>query len=104
MLIPATPPETLAADLAPPRLWLARWAAVDPGTLSWLDPPPAAAYALANDLLRKLDAINRDGRLTPHGRMMAALGFHPRLAHMMLRAREISRGALACDVAALLSE
>lgn len=98
------PPEILDADLAPLALELARWGAADPASLSWLDPPPAAAYAQARGLLAELDALDRDGRLTVHGRAMAALGFHPRLAHMMVRAREMGHGALACDVAALLSE
>ncbi|MGH7123581.1 MAG: ATP-dependent helicase HrpB, partial [Stellaceae bacterium] len=104
LLLPFTPPEILEADLAPLALELARWGAVDPSTLSWLDPPPTAASAQARALLRDLDAVDREGRLTVHGRAMATLGFHPRLAHMMLRAREIGRGALACDIAALLSE
>src|SRR5579862_2392687 len=94
LLLPFTPPEILEADLAPLALELARWGAIDPGTLSWLDPPPAAAYAQARALLRDLDAVDRDGRLTAHGRAMAALGFHPRLAHMMLRARDTGAGAL----------
>ncbi|HXP77712.1 MAG TPA: ATP-dependent helicase HrpB [Stellaceae bacterium] len=104
LLAPFTPPEILEADLAPLTLELARWGTVDPASLSWLDPPPAAAYAQARTLLRELDALDHDGRLTAHGRAMASLGFHPRLAHMMLRARESGHGALACDVAALLSE
>jgi ATP-dependent helicase HrpB len=104
LLVPFTAPEILEADLAPLALELARWGAVEPGSLSWLDPPPAAAYAQARGLLGDLDAVDRDGRLTAHGRAMAALGFHPRLAHMMLRAREAGAGALACDIAALLSE
>ena len=35
---------------------------------------------------------------------MASLPLHPRLAHMLLRAKEMGQGALACDLAALLSE
>jgi ATP-dependent helicase HrpB len=35
---------------------------------------------------------------------MAGLGMHPRLAHMVLRGRERRRGALACELAALLEE
>jgi ATP-dependent helicase HrpB len=104
LLAPFTPPEILDADLAPLTLELARWGAADPASLSWLDPPPAAAYAQARGLLAELDALGQDGLLTAHGSAMAALGFHPRLAHMMLRAREAGHGALACDVAALLSE
>jgi ATP-dependent helicase HrpB len=104
LLAPFTPPEILDADLAPLALELAGWGAADPASLSWLDPPPAAAYAQARSLLAELDALDQNGRLTAHGRTMAALGFHPRLAHMMVRAREMGHGALACDVAALLSE
>ncbi|HLJ20081.1 MAG TPA: ATP-dependent helicase HrpB, partial [Stellaceae bacterium] len=104
LLLPFTPPEILEADLAPLALELARWGAIDPGMLSWLDPPPAAAFAQARTLLRDLDATDGEGRLTAHGRAMGTLGFHPRLAHMMLRASELGRGGLACDIAALLSE
>ncbi len=104
LLAPFAPPEIMEADLAPLVLELARWGATDPTTLSWLDPPPASAVAQARGLLRALDALDADGRITGHGCAMASLGFHPRLAHMMLRAREAGRGALACDVAALLSE
>ncbi|HKX08404.1 MAG TPA: ATP-dependent helicase HrpB [Stellaceae bacterium] len=104
LLVPFTQPEILEADLAPLALELARWGAADPASLSWLDPPPAAAYAQARALLRDLDALDRDNRLTAHGQAMAVLGFHPRLAHMMLRARELGQGALACEIAALLSE
>lgn len=42
--------------------------------------------------------------MTPHGRRMAELGLHPRLAHMLLRALPLGLGALACDLAALLAE
>jgi ATP-dependent helicase HrpB len=35
---------------------------------------------------------------------MAALGTHPRLAHMLLASRDLGCSALACDLAAILSE
>ncbi len=38
------------------------------------------------------------------GAAMAALPLHPRLAHMLLRAKEMRLGATACDLAALLAE
>lgn len=96
-------PEIRAADLAPLALELAAWGASDPGELRWLDPPAPAAYAQARELLAELGAL-RDGTITPHGRRMAELGMHPRLAHMALRARELGRGALACELAAILGE
>ncbi|HTZ78480.1 MAG TPA: ATP-dependent helicase HrpB [Stellaceae bacterium] len=104
LLQPFTPPEIMDADLAPLALELARWGVTDPSSLSWLDPPPAAAYAQANTLLRELDAVDADGRITSHGRALAVLGAHPRLAHMAARAKERDLGALAADIAALLSE
>jgi ATP-dependent helicase HrpB len=96
--------EMSDADLAPLVLELARWGVTDPSTLSWLDPPPPAAVAQARDLLLRLDALDDGGRITPHGRAMARLPLHPRLAHMVLRAKSLDLGVLACDLAALLSE
>jgi len=100
-------PEILQADLAPLALELAAWGADEAGDLAWLDPPPAAALAQARDLLRALGALDeasdRAGRITAHGRRMAALGVHPRLAHMLLAAEGVD-ALLACELAALLSE
>jgi ATP-dependent helicase HrpB len=97
-------PEMLDADLAPLALELAAWGVADPAELAWLDEPPAAAYAGARELLAQLGALDAAGAITPHGRWMAALALHPRLAHMLLKAREMRHGALACGLAALLSE
>lgn len=103
-LAPYTVPEMQNADLSPLALALAEWGALDPARLAWLDPPPPAAYAQAVDLLRRLGALDAAGRITAHGRAIADLGLHPRLAHMMARGHELGLGTLACDVAALLSE
>jgi ATP-dependent helicase HrpB len=102
LLAPATRPEILDADLAPLALELACWGSADPADLAWLDPPPAAAYTQARELLRELGALDGAGRATAHGREMAGLGTHPRLAHMMLKGRHWGLGGLACDIAALL--
>jgi ATP-dependent helicase HrpB len=103
-LAPQTAPEILHADLAPLALELSCWGAVDATSLSWLDPPPAAPLAQARDLLRQLEAIDSAARVTPHGRMLAKLGTHPRLAHMLVRAREHGAARLASDLAAILGE
>ena len=103
-LAPFTPPEIVEADLIPLALELASWGAVDPGTLRWLDPPPAPMLASARDVLERLGALDSHGRITAHGREMASIGVHPRFAHMLVRARAIGRLPLAADVAALLSE
>jgi len=100
----AIEPEIIVADLAPLALDLARWGVTDPSRLAWLDRPPAAAFAQAVALLRDLDAVDEDGRITAVGRRMAELPLHPRLAHMVLKGAELGVGGLACDLAALLSE
>lgn len=103
-LAPRRPPEILEADLAPLVLDLARWGANDPTELSWLTPPPPGAVAQAQRLLMQLGAISAEGRLTDHGRRMADLPVHPRLAHMLIKAIPLNLTELACDLAALLSE
>ena len=104
MLAPFTAPEITDADLVPLALELAGWGAADAGQLSWLDAPPAAQLASARDLLSRLGALDEQGRITPHGREMTTLGVHPRLAHMLLRARALQAAPLAAQLAALLSE
>ncbi|HLW75106.1 MAG TPA: ATP-dependent helicase HrpB, partial [Gammaproteobacteria bacterium] len=103
-LAPANTPEILAADLAELALELARWGAADPGALRWLDPPPAAAYGQARELLQELGALDEVGRITAHGGELLGLPLHPRLAHMVLRGKALGWGALACELAAILSE
>ncbi|MEM6743812.1 MAG: ATP-dependent helicase HrpB, partial [Pseudomonadota bacterium] len=96
------PPEVLTADLTALALDLALWGAE---TLPFLDPPPEAALAEARALLRDLEALDAENRPTAHGRRMAALPAHPRLAHMVLRAAEDGEDpSLACQTAALLEE
>ena len=103
-LPPFDAPEIEAADLAPLALELAVWGIVDPASLMLMTPPPVAALSQARALLRQLEAIDAGDLATPHGRRMAELGVHPRLAHMMVKARERGLGGLACDIAAILSE
>jgi ATP-dependent helicase HrpB len=104
-LAPRRLPEILEADLAPLVLELALWGTADPAELSWLTPPPAGAVAQARELLAQLGAVDTDGRLTEeHGKQMAALALHPRLAHMLLRAVPFGLADQACELGALLEE
>ncbi len=96
--------EIMEADLADLTLELARWGVSDPGELKWLERPPTAAYAQAQTLLQQLGALDDKQRITAHGEAMAALGMHPRLAHMVLLGEQLGLGSLACEVAALLGE
>jgi ATP-dependent helicase HrpB len=95
------PPEILEADLSALLLETALWGVADPRALRWLDPPPEAAVHEARTRLQSLGALDEDSRPTPHGRAIAALPLPPRLAHMLLQARDTRTAA---DVALLLSE
>ncbi|MFV3406939.1 ATP-dependent helicase HrpB [Pseudomonas sp. NY15463] len=97
--------EILQADLAGLALQLGRWG-VPPEQLNWLDQPPSAAYAQAQDLLARLGAYKPGSRdnLSAHGQAMAELPAHPRIAHLLLRGQQMGLAEMACDVAALLGE
>lgn len=97
-------PEILDADLSGLALDLARWGAKDTGDLAFLDPPPAAAFTEARGLLGRLEALDRDGVLSPHGRALADMPLSPRLAHMILKAAETGQAPRAARIAALITE
>jgi ATP-dependent helicase HrpB len=103
--LPAYPtPEILATDLAPLALDLARWGDPEGAQLRFIDRPPGAHIKQARSLLTLLGALDTRGRITQHGRAMAEIPVHPRLAHMILRGRDLGVPGLACSLAALLEE
>ena len=98
------PPEILEADLSSLLLTCMLWGEADPTRLPFLDPPPKPALDEARHRLTSLGALDNQGHVTPHGRAIAALPLEPRLAHMLLDARDRGLGAAAADVAVLLTE
>jgi ATP-dependent helicase HrpB len=98
------PPEILEADLSSLVLSSLLWGEPDPQRLPFLDPPPNAAIEEARKRLSSLGVIDAEGRVTAHGRAIAALPLEPRLAHMLIAAKDRGFAAAAADVAALLTE
>ena len=88
------PAEIEVADLTGLALELALWG----GDVGFLTMPNPGALAEARALLTGLGAL-QDGRITAHGRVLAAMPLHPRLAHMLAVA-----GPQAARLAALLAE
>lgn len=98
-------PEMLDADLAPLMLELAHWNIRNIDDLTWITAPPPGAVNQALALLQDLGAIE-GSTITERGREMLRLPTHPRIAHMLLEARQDQHEelALATDIAALLEE
>jgi ATP-dependent helicase HrpB len=99
-----TEPEIARADLTDTLLVLATLGVGDPDALAWLEPPPAAAWGAARELLARLGAVDREARLTDVGRRMSRLPVHPRLARLVVEGEARGVGPAAALAAALISE
>lgn len=96
-------PEIAEVDLAGLALELAVWGS-DPGELALPDQPPPGSWSEALAVLRELGALTEGGRPTPLGRRMADLPLHPRLARLVLAAREQGLGWTGAVLVAVLDE
>ena len=103
-LLPFDRPEIMDADLSGLALDLAAWGVSDPATLAWLDPPPAPAWNEATALLKRIGALDADGRLTAHGEAVAKLPLPARLAHMVIESAKTDEAWLAAMISVLLTE
>ncbi|MFZ5726754.1 MAG: ATP-dependent helicase HrpB [Pseudomonadota bacterium] len=101
---PFDPPEIHESDLMPVVLDCASWGIIDPRQLGWLDPPSPAAVAEAKTRLQAIGALGDDGRITAHGKALAAIPLPVPLAHMLLDAARAGEGELAGRLAVLLTE
>jgi ATP-dependent helicase HrpB len=96
-------PEIMEVDLAALVLDMAKWGIIDVQQLTWLTPPPQSKISQASELLHQLQALER-GKITDHGAKMHELPCHPRIAHMLIMAKEDGLLELATDIAPLLEE
>ena len=97
-------PEIRSADLAALLLDCAEWGTADPLSLSWLDPPPAAAIAAAREELTELEALDGHGRITAMGKRLRSLPLPPRLARMVISAAGLGHAEEAAEIAAVMVE
>jgi ATP-dependent helicase HrpB len=103
--LPAHPePEIATGDLTGFALALALWG--DPGGvgLALLDPPPAAAMAVARQTLQALDAVDGQGKVTARGRLLATSGVHPRLARALLDGGPLVGARRAAELVSILGD
>jgi len=101
---PFDPPEIHENDLMPLVLDCASWGIVDPRQLGWLDPPSPAAITEAKARLIAIGALGEDGRITAHGKTLAAVPLPVPLAHMLLDAAAAGEAELAARLCVLLTE
>ncbi|MGJ5619379.1 ATP-dependent helicase HrpB [Sulfitobacter sp. MF3-043] len=92
------PAEIEVGDLTGFALELALWGA-QADDLAFVTPPHEGRLGEAQAVLQMLEALDAEGRITEHGRALARLPLHPRLAHMVARG-----GKTAPMLAALLAE
>lgn len=97
-------PEIEEADLSSMVLDIAAWGESDVFALPWLTPPPRDKVFKARQLLYSLGAVNDKGEITPHGRKLARIPCHPRIAQMLTVADDNATKALGADIAAILDE
>ncbi|MGR3513958.1 MAG: ATP-dependent helicase HrpB [Paracoccaceae bacterium] len=95
-LAPFPPAEIETADLTGLALELAEWGS---DALPFLTPLPDGPLNEARALLHQLGALDSGGGITTHGKALARVPLHPRLAHMLVTA-----GPSAAPLAALLAE
>ncbi|MPZ03590.1 DEAD/DEAH box helicase, partial [Micrococcus luteus] len=101
---PAAPTPALAVvDLAPVALAFAAWGAPGGRGLTLPEDPPADAMAAAERALASLGAVDADGRITPHGAVLAELPLDPPLGHALLRAAPWTGPRPAAEATAALA-
>src|SRR5208283_5180172 len=102
-LPPRPDAEILRSDLSGLVLECALWGARKSEDLHWLDPPPAASWSQAWEILRMLDLLEDSGP-TDLGRSVARLGLAPRLGVLVIRGAHRDMRVLAAACAAILEE
>ena len=103
ILVPRPDPEIRRSDLSGLVLECVLWGARSPEDLTWLDPPAAASWAQARDVLSMLGLVDDRG-VTPMGRAVAGLGLAPRLGVLVIQGKAQGEQVLAAGCAALLQE
>jgi ATP-dependent helicase HrpB len=98
------PPELARVDLTDLAMTLAALGLADADALDWLEPPPAASWGAARELLQRLGAISAAGSLTDVGRRMLRFPIHPRLARLVVEGEARGAGDAAALAAALIGE
>src|SRR5262249_18505056 len=97
-------PEIRRADLAEAALSLRASGVADLGSFPFFEPPPIASLQAADELLRRLGAVDANGRLTEQGHRLLRFPAHPRQARVIAEAETRGVGRDGALLAAILGE
>jgi len=92
------------ADLLPTLIEAARWGVTRLADIPLLELPTNTREQQGWQELQRLQVVDKQNKLTRHGRLVAQLPCHPRFANMLLQAKTMSEplAVLACILTALL--
>lgn len=97
-------PEIRRVELSGALLQLSCWIEPDPKLFPWFEYPKEQTLADAAALLRRLQAVDDEHRITSLGRLMARLPLQPRLARMLCEGKRFDQTSAVAMAAAMLSE
>ncbi len=97
-------PEVARLDLTEAALELHAASIADLNEFGWFEKPPTIAIAAADELLRKLGALDAQGAVTATGRAMLRYPLHPRQSRLLVEAQRRGVTEEACVIAALIGE
>ena len=100
----STLPEILRSDLSSLLLDLSLWGVDSFDELVWLDTPKREIVESTQELLKELEMLDENFKITEFGRDAISLGLHPRFAYMILKAEKMGYAYEASLLAAQLSE
>ncbi len=96
--------EIQRLDLAETVLALHAAGIDDLSRFEWFESPPVASLDAADTLLKRLGALDANGRVTAVGQLMLRFPLHPRLARILVEAEARGLKSAGCLIAAILNE
>ncbi|WP_286234529.1 ATP-dependent helicase HrpB [Thalassotalea sediminis] len=97
-------PDIATAELTGLTLELSAWGITKYEEANWLSRPPKHHFDVACQLNRALGFFDENNRVTTLGKRALNFGVEPRLSSMLLHCQNNTEKAVACLLAALLSE
>lgn len=94
-------PEIRRSNLTSLVLLMRKMGITDVRSFEFIDPPDMKALNQATETLKKLGALADDESLTEIGKLMAELPVDPRIARMIIEARNFDCAEALCSIAAL---